>query len=117
MKQAFLIVLPPFIAGCAGLAVTVLTGVPLNLFNLLALLIVLGIGLDASIFLFDSKGSAHTWLAVNLSTLTTLFAFGLLGLCLTPVLHYFGITILLGIFFIWLVAPSFTITGYDNEPF
>lgn len=115
--QAWRVIAAPALASIFTIALLSAIGTQVTLFNLLALLIVLGIGLDASIFLFDSKGSAHTWLAVNLSTLTTLFAFGLLGLCLTPVLHYFGITILLGIFFIWLLAPSFTITGYDNEPF
>lgn len=113
--QAWRIIAAPALASIFTIALLSAIGTQVTLFNLLALLIVLGIGLDASIFLFDSKANAHTWLAVNLSTLTTLFAFGLLGLCLTPVLHYFGITILLGIFFIWLLAPSFTITGHDNE--
>jgi predicted exporter len=115
--QAWRIIAAPALASIFTIALLSVIGTQITLFNLLALLIVLGIGLDASIFLFDSKGSAHTWLAVNLSTLTTLFAFGLLGLCLTPVLHYFGITILLGIFLIWLLAPSFTITGQDHESF
>lgn len=113
--QAWRIIAAPALASIFTIAVLSALGAHITLFNLLALLIVLGIGLDASIFLFDSKGNAHTWLAVNLSTLTTLFAFGLLGLCQTPVLHYFGITILLGIFLIWLLAPSFTITGQNNE--
>ncbi len=113
--HAWRIIAAPALASIFTIALLSAIGTQVTLFNLLALLIVLGIGLDASIFLFDSKGNAHTWLAVNLSTLTTLFAFGLLGLCLTPVLHYFGITILLGIFLIWLLAPSFTITGHNNE--
>lgn len=113
--QAWRIIAAPALASIFTIALLSAVGAQVTLFNLLALLIVLGIGLDASIFLFDSKGKAHTWLAVNLSTLTTLFAFGLLGLCQTPVLHYFGITILFGIFLIWLLAPSFTITDHNNE--
>jgi predicted exporter len=113
--QAWRIIAAPALASIFAIAFLSAVGAQITLFNLLALLIVLGIGLDASIFLFDSKGQPHTWLAVNLSTLTTLFAFGLLGLCQTPVLHYFGITILLGIFLIWLLAPSFTIKVDNNE--
>lgn len=113
--QAWRIIAAPAMASIFTIALLSAFGAQITLFNLLALLIVLGIGLDASIFLFDSKGSPHTWLAVNLSTLTTLFAFGLLGLCQTPVLHYFGITILFGIFLIWLLAPSFTIIEENHE--
>lgn len=113
--QAWRIIAAPAMASIFTIALLSAIGAQITLFNLLALLIVLGIGLDASIFLFDSKGSPHTWLAVNLSTLTTLFAFGLLGLCQTPVLHYFGITILFGIFLIWLLAPSFTIIEENHE--
>lgn len=113
--QAWRIIAAPALASIFTIALLSALGAHITLFNLLALLIVLGIGLDASIFLFDSKGNSHTWLAVNLSTFTTLFAFGLLGLCQTPILHYFGITILLGIFLIWLLAPSFTIIGRNHE--
>lgn len=113
--QAWRVIAAPALASIFTIALLSALGAQITLFNLLALLILLGIGLDASIFLFDSKGEPHTWLAVNLSTLTTLFAFGLLGLCQTPVLHYFGITILIGIFLIWLLAPSFTMKGDSNE--
>uniref|UniRef100_UPI003F6B05CD hypothetical protein n=1 Tax=Pseudomaricurvus sp. TaxID=2004510 RepID=UPI003F6B05CD len=66
------------------------------------------IGLDSSIFLYDSNCSVHTWLAVTLSSLTTLLAFGLLTLSATPVLHFFGQTVLIGIVCVWLIAPMFS---------
>jgi len=68
---------------------------------------VLGIGVYASIFLRESQGSPHTWLAVSLAAITTLLAFGLLALSQTPVLHQFGLTVLLGIVGVWLLAPCF----------
>ena len=59
----------------------------------MALLLVLGIGLDMGIFLRETGETAHTWLAVSLSTCTSLLAFGLLALSDTPVLHHFGLTV------------------------
>lgn len=116
VKQAFLIVLPPFIAGCAGLAVTVLTGVPLNLFNLLALMLILGIGIDYTLFFAeqnkqeDNSHKESTLLAISLSALTTILSFGLLALSETQAIHSFGITVLTGIIVAWLLAPLSQLT-------
>ncbi|MCP3699338.1 MAG: MMPL family transporter, partial [Aliivibrio sp.] len=116
VKQAFLIVLPPFIAGCAGLAVTVLTGVPLNLFNLLALMLILGIGIDYTLFFAEQNKQADnshresTLLAISLSALTTILSFGLLALSETQAIHSFGITVLTGIIVAWLIAPLSQLT-------
>ncbi len=116
VKQAFLIVLPPFIAGCAGLAVTVLTGVPLNLFNLLALMLILGIGIDYTLFFAEQNKQADnshresTLLAISLSALTTILSFGLLALSETQAIHSFGIAVLTGIIVAWLLAPLSQLT-------
>ncbi len=106
-RQAWRVVSAPALASLAVLSLLQLSGSPITVFHGLALLLVLGIGLDASIFLQDSDNSPYTWLAVTLSSLTTLLAFGLLALSSTPVLHYFGITVLLGIICVWALAPCF----------
>jgi predicted exporter len=59
------------------------------------------------IFLHESKGASHAVLAVGASALTTILAFGLLGLSKTPVLHFFGQMALLGISFSWVLAMAF----------
>jgi len=69
-----------------------------SLFNLFALLLVLGIGIDDAIFFFiagDKRDS--TSLAVTLSALTTLLAFGLLAISSTEIVHAFGFTVAVGI--------------------
>lgn len=106
-RQAWRVVSAPALASLAVLSLLQISGSPITVFHGLALLLVLGIGLDASIFLQDSDNSPYTWLAVTLSSLTTLLAFGLLALSSTPVLHYFGVTVLLGIICVWLLAPCF----------
>jgi predicted exporter len=84
-----------------------------SLFNLFALLLVLGIGVDDAIFFFmaekvkediDDK-RASTSLAVTLSALTTLLAFGLLAVSSTEIVHAFGFTVATGILMALILSP------------
>ncbi|WP_456268059.1 hypothetical protein M1D97_12505 [Kushneria sp. AK178] len=97
------------IAPAGGAILTVLTlyallGVPLNLFHQLALLLVLGIGLDAGIFMQEHPRAHHAWLAITLSIISSLLAFGLLAFSATPVLHHIGMTTLIGLAGVWLLT-------------
>lgn len=93
----------PLMAGTIGAAAVTLGlfgwfGLPVNLFSTLALLLVLGIGIDYVIFLQEGTGGGHgPLLAVMLSAVTTLLSFGLLGVSQTPFLRSLGLTLLLGI--------------------
>jgi predicted exporter len=106
-RAAWRILAAPAIASLLCLATLSAGGFTITIFNLLALLLVLGIGLDAGIFLQESGRSPYTWAAVTLAACTTLLAFGLLALSETPVLHQFGLTVLLGIVGVWVLAPCF----------
>jgi predicted exporter len=99
------VMLPPITGSIIALSCAVLINGGYNIFNLVALMLVFGIGLDMGIFLQESRGGVHTWLAVSLSTLTSLLAFGLLALSQTPVLYHFGIIVLPGLLVIWLLSP------------
>ncbi|MCL1487440.1 MAG: hypothetical protein MH186_05725 [Marinobacter sp.] len=98
------VILPPALATVMTLGLLAVFGQPLNLFNLLAALLILGIGLDIGIFVRESNGELPAWEAVTLSAITSLLAFGLLALSETPVLHHFGMTVLPGIGLAWLIA-------------
>ncbi len=104
-KRAIRLMLPPVIAGIVGIGITSLTGVPLNLFNLLALILILGIGIDYTLFFAEQHQADATLLAITLSAMTTLLSFGLLALSQTQAIHSFGITVLTGIMVAWLLAP------------
>ena len=99
------IVLPPLAASVLTLAVLIELQQGINLFHLMALILVLGIGLDMGIFLTETGEDEHTWLAVSLSAFTSLLAFGLLAASTTPVLHHFGLTVAIGLSLVWLLAP------------
>ncbi len=103
--QVWRVVLPPLLASVFALAILAQFEQGLNLFHLMALILVLGIGLDMGIFLMETDEAPYTWLAVSLSAYTSLLAFGMLAWSDTPVLHHFGLTVLLGLAFIWLITP------------
>lgn len=114
-KQVWRVVLPPLVASLLTLALLVQLEQGINLFHLMALILVLGIGLDMGIFLTETGGASHTWLAVSLSTYTSLLAFGLLALSNTPVLHHFGMTVLFGLCFVWLLVPMMRASPMKDE--
>jgi predicted exporter len=87
-----------------------------SLFNLFALLLVLGIGVDYGLFFFMAGDRrASTSLGVTLSALTTLLAFGLLAISSTEIVHAFGVTVTAGIITALLCAPLIGLKGYKNH--
>ena len=92
-----------------GLTVAILgwMGQPFQLFNVLALVLLLGIGVDYGIFLLEHDGDPSAWLAVALGAASTWLSFGLLALSATPALRAFGLTLLFGVLLVWMLAPMF----------
>jgi len=90
-----------------GLALTLATlGLmhePVNLFHVLSLLLVLGLGVDYAIILREGRNT-HAVLAVFLSMTTTLISFGLLGFSSVPFVRSIGITVALGVAYTFLIA-------------
>lgn len=104
--KALRIILIPIVSFLLTVSALSLSGVVLSLFNILALLLVLGVGIDYAIFHCLGKAEDKaTSLAVLLSVLTTLLAFGLLALSDTAVIRAFGQTVALGVFFAFILSP------------
>lgn len=84
-------------------------GVAINLFVIMALFLILGIGVDYAIFFREYHGSGGTVsLAVCLCMLSTSLSFGLLGLSHTPVIRGFGLTVLFGVVTSFIYATLLT---------
>ena len=100
---------PTALASIATLALLGMAGQNLQLFHVLALMLLLGVGVDYGIFLHEhlSRRDPVAWLAVGLSALSTLLSFGLLSLSKTPALQAFGVTMLIGTVAVWLIVPCF----------
>jgi predicted exporter len=97
---------PPCLAALAALSVVGWLGGGINLFHILALLLVLGIGIDYTIFFAESSERWQpTYLAIVLSACTTLLSFGLLALSQTPLLRAFGSVVLVGMCIACILAP------------
>lgn len=110
-RDGLRVVAVPLVSMLVALAVLGWLGELFTLFNLFALLLVMEVGVDYAIF-FQMAASGDegekrnsTALAVTLSALTTLLAYGLLAACSTAIVHAFGITLAVGILSAFLLAP------------
>ena len=81
-------------------ALILISGHALSIFHLVALLLVIGVGSNYSLF-FDNENFARaaperTLASLVLCNISTIIGFGLLGLCQTPVLAAIGSTVACG---------------------
>lgn len=104
--EAIITLVPTLLATLISLGIFGHLGIPLTLFNLMGLILVLGVGVNYSIFL--REGGIHAtakFAGVLLSASTTLLSFGFLAFSATPALSGFGLTLLIGIGIAVLLAP------------
>ena len=99
------------------LALLGMAGQGLQLFHVLGLILLLGLGVDYGIFFQEPNGHHDdaAWLAAGLSALSTMLSFGLLGLSRTPPLRAFGLTMAIGIAAVTLIVPCFRKGQYDKQ--
>lgn len=114
------VVLPVVVAIALALAAFGYASVPLTLFNWLALMLVLGVGVNYAVFLREGcvrrdANLGAVWTGVALSAATTLLSFGLLAMSTMPVLKTFGATLALGIAVSVLLAPI-GMPAYKDRP-
>ncbi len=98
--QALLALLPVLSGLLSMFGIMGALGISFNLFNLVAAILIIGVGVDYGIFmvyrLFRGRDAA-TEKAVLVSGLTTLAGFGVLVLARHPALNSIGLTVLLGV--------------------
>jgi predicted exporter len=105
LRDAWRMLLPPVGAAAITLATLGWVGVPVTLFTAIALLLLLGMGVDYAIFLREAREQRRTaLLAVTLSAVTTAFSFGLLAWSSTPLIQAIGVALGVGIVACWLLA-------------
>ena len=91
------IMLVPICSTLVCIVLIQLLGGALNLFHVMALFLVLGLGMDYVIFIEEmSSRSSEALAAITLSSVTSLLSFGLLSLSSTPIVHSFGLVVLVG---------------------
>jgi predicted exporter len=77
----------------------------LNIFNLLALLLILALAIDYVIFYQEHGLAPRTCLAIMLSAISSALVFGMLAFSSTPAVQSFGLTVMFGIVAIFILAP------------
>lgn len=111
--QAWRIWLPTALATALTLAIFGISGQRLQLFNVLAFTLLLGVGIDYGIFLLEHRDDHSAWLAVVLGASSTWMAFGLLALSSTPALRSFGLTLMVGLVLVGFLAPAMRASAAD----
>ncbi len=109
-RQAAVILAPTLLAIALTFGIFGYLHNPLSLFNIMALMLVIGVGVNYAIFLREGlcKGGTHaaaSLAGVLLSAGTTLLSFGLLAFSSMPALASFGLTLLIGVGIAVLLAP------------
>ncbi|CNK51355.1 MMPL family transporter [Yersinia aldovae] len=106
LRRGVYCVTPTLLSLGMGLAVLSLTGHSLNLFSLLALILVLGIGINYTLFFTNPRGTPSTSMfAIFMAVFTTQLTFGMLVFSHTQAISSFGIVLSSGVFTAFLLAP------------
>jgi predicted exporter len=107
LKGATAVITPPLLAVLLAPALRAWFGGAFTFFDGMALVLVLSIGVDYSIFLAETSPQRQrvTMLAVTMAAATTLLSFGLLALSSVQAVHAFGSTMLIGILLAFLLSP------------
>ena len=108
-REAWRAWMPAALASVLVVVIMALCNMPWQLFNVLALMLLLGVSVDYGIFLLAYKGEPHAWLAVVMGAVSTWLSFGLLGLSETPALKAFGSTLMLGLPMVLILAPLYRV--------
>lgn len=104
-RDAWRAVLPTAFGITAAAALLGILGIPLTLFASLAMVLLLGLGIDYGIFITGNPSDGRTAAAVLFSGVTTMLSFGLLAFSATPALSVFGLTLFAGQLVVWIATP------------
>lgn len=115
IKRMGAILLPVILAVLLSISIQVIMGTQLTLFHILALLLIVGIGLDYSLF-FDRSWTSlqdyqHRLHGIFISASSTLITFGILGFSDIPVLSALGQTVTFGVLGCFVLTLVFNVNN------
>ncbi len=107
--RALFLVAVPMLSSLLTLSALTLMNIDVSLFHLFGLFLILGLGMDYSIFLSHyTREHTDTLVAIFLSAITSCLSFGLLAYSSTLMIAHFGLTVLLGSIFNLVLVPLVT---------
>lgn len=106
LPHGLICLVPTLLSLGMGVAALGYSGHSLNLFSLLALILVLGIGINYTLFFTNPRGTPTTSMfAIFMAVVTTLLTFGMLVFSSTQAISSFGIVLSFGIVTAFLLSP------------
>lgn len=106
VKIALMHSLPSILSVLVALGVLSLSSYSLNLFGTMALILVLGIGINYVFFFENAQNEKEiSFVAITLAMLTTIFTLGMLVFSSTNAISSFGIVLASGIITAYILAP------------
>ena len=107
-KRGAVVLAPSLLAVVLAPLIAALAGISFTFFNAMALVLVLSVGVDYSVFCIETSGTRKpvTTLAIALAAVSTILSFGMLALSRVFAVQAFGVTMLIGIFIAFLFAPA-----------
>ena len=112
LKQAFRIIISPLLGILFSISIISLFNIPINLFNILALFLILGFSLDYSIFRTQICEKSKD--AVFISFLSTAFSFLMLSFVRFKLISSLGITLFIGITISYLLSLFMIKSGNEQ---
>jgi predicted exporter len=119
-KKSLSVFIPSVMTLFLTVSILSLFSIEINIMHILAMILVLALGIDYSVFLAESiENPSVTCISIVLASATTIFSFGMLALSMIPALKSIGLTVIIGISITMLLSPIAAdrkrIVGYSNE--
>jgi predicted exporter len=100
----------PIFALVSSLLISALFQPQLNIFNLVASILILALGLDYSVFYAEHGFEKKITLTTTMSALSSIFVFAILIFSTMPAIQSFGLTVFIGVLLTFILAPIVTLT-------
>lgn len=105
-KKSLSVFAPSVMSLFFTISILSLFSIEVNIMHILAMILVLALGIDYSVFQAESiENPSVTCISIVLSSATTIFSFGMLALSMIPALKSIGLTIIIGISTTLLLSP------------
>ena len=99
-------IVSPVVALLIALALSSLIEQQLNIFNLVAGVLILALGLDYSVFFAEHGFERKITLTTLMSALSSIFVFAILMFSSMPAIRSFGLTVFIGVLVVFVLAPQ-----------
>ncbi len=116
LNRALIAILTPVFALLCAFSVSFLLQGHLNIFNLVAGVLILALGLDYSVFYAEHGLCKKITLTTLMSALSSIFVFAILMLSSMPAINSFGLTVFVGVLITFVFAPIVTLTASKVRP-